>query len=144
LKDRAIRSGLTIAATPERVWAILTDFARYREWNPFIRAVEGTVEVGSRLRVTIQPPTFEERVHHPIVVAVVPSRELRWRRHSFVALLGYAEHEFRIEPAGQGCRFRQHELFSGLAMRFVGQEVWMALRSGFEEMNAALKQRAEG
>jgi hypothetical protein len=144
VKDRAIRSGLTIDAPPEQVWAILADFPSYREWNPFIREISGDATAGARLRGRIALHTFRERVFRAVVVAATPGRDLRWRTRSRLPGLMRTEHGFLIEPSGQGCRFRQEETFSGFSLRFVGQELWMAMRTGFEEMNAALKRRAEG
>ncbi len=33
-----------------RVWQVLTDFAAYRSWNPFIIHVEGIVAAGKLIR----------------------------------------------------------------------------------------------
>ncbi|MER3407514.1 MAG: SRPBCC domain-containing protein, partial [Nitrososphaera sp.] len=38
---KEVRTEIEIAAGPQRVWQVITDFARYPEWNPFIRRVEG-------------------------------------------------------------------------------------------------------
>lgn len=42
-------------ASVERVWGLITDFAGFSLWNPFIRWVRGDAKVGARLEVRIQP-----------------------------------------------------------------------------------------
>jgi uncharacterized protein YndB with AHSA1/START domain len=37
--SRQLRAEVEVEASPERIWEVLTDFAAYRQWNPFI--VEG-------------------------------------------------------------------------------------------------------
>ena len=60
---RELRSEIEIDAPPERVWAVVTDFAAYPEWNPFIRRISGELREGARLEVRIAPPGA--RVHPP-------------------------------------------------------------------------------
>ena len=36
---KELRSQIEIEAPADRVWQVLTDFATYPEWNPFIRRV---------------------------------------------------------------------------------------------------------
>ena len=48
---RELHTEIEIAAPPERVWAVLTDFGSYPEWNPFIRQISGHPAVGSHLDV---------------------------------------------------------------------------------------------
>ena len=33
---RQLESEVEVQASPERVWEVLTDFAAYPDWNPFI------------------------------------------------------------------------------------------------------------
>ena len=42
---KELRSEIEIEAPTERVWGVLTDFAAYPEWNPFIRRVSGRAEL---------------------------------------------------------------------------------------------------
>ena len=51
---RHISSSIIIEATSEQVWQVLTDFAKYPSWNPFIIAVTGTPQLGERLIITIK------------------------------------------------------------------------------------------
>nr|QQZ49034.1 SRPBCC family protein [Phenylobacterium glaciei] len=37
-----------IAASPEAVWAVLADFARYRQWNPLNLEAHGDAVLGPR------------------------------------------------------------------------------------------------
>ena len=43
-----------IAAPPDRVWDVITDFPRYAEWNPFVVACESTLIVGDPIQMRVQ------------------------------------------------------------------------------------------
>jgi uncharacterized protein YndB with AHSA1/START domain len=44
---KELHSEIEIAASAERVWDILTDFAACPQWNPFIRRFSGELEVAN-------------------------------------------------------------------------------------------------
>ena len=74
---------------------------------------------------------------------VEQNRELRWLGRLYLPWLFDGEHAFIIEPLEQhSVKFVQREKFRGLLVRFVGGMLHDAQR-GFEEMNKALKLRAE-
>ena len=51
-----IKTEIAINATPARVWDILTDFAHYSDWNPFVLEVEGTVRQNAMIRYRFEMP----------------------------------------------------------------------------------------
>src|SRR5437899_1889011 len=103
---RAIESRIDVGAPAERVWMVLTDFAAYPTWNPFITSIEGKLEIGSRPRVRIQPPGKSGMTFRPTIVEVAPPRELRWIGHLFVPGLFDGEHAFHLEDRGRTCQFQ--------------------------------------
>ena len=138
----AIDTSIDIAASPQRVWSVLTDFAAYPQWNPFITRIAGEPVVGSRLVVTIQPPGRKPMMFRPVVQAATPEVELRWRGRLLMPGLFDGEHAFRLSPAGGGCRLDHGEVFSGLLSGLLGGTL-PATRRGFIAMNEAVKARAE-
>jgi hypothetical protein len=139
-----IHTEIEINAPAEKVWRELTDFAAYPEWNPFVRLVKGEVRVGARLHVTIQPSGGRGMSFRPTVLAAEPNRELRWLGRLWLPGLFDGEHSFSIEPLVQGrVRFVQQERFGGLLVPFLSEMLDGGVRRGFEEMNLALKVRAE-
>jgi hypothetical protein len=140
---RELRSEIEIDAPPERVWAVVTEFAAYPEWNPFIRRIDGELRVGARLEVRIEPPGARATTFKPTVRAVESDRELRWLGRLLVPGIFDGEHSLLIEPREGGrSRFVQSERFSGV---LVGPFKGMLAKTegGFEQMNAALKARVE-
>lgn len=102
-------SQLNIALPAEKVWAALTDFASFAEWNPMVREAHGQLVVGRSLSLHLR------KIPRPVkakVRRVEPNRELRWG--GGVPVLLDVEHYFRIEPSGDGVLFVHGEIFKGL------------------------------
>jgi len=141
---KELRAEIEIQATAERVWQLLTDFASFPQWNPFIRRANGEVRAGARLKVHIQPSGASGMTFQPTVLKAVPNRELRWLGRLVIPGLFDGEHIFTIEPAGEDrVRFTQREIFTGLLVPLLARGLDTNTRRGFEEMNQALKARAE-
>ena len=141
---KELRSEIEIQASAERVWQLLTDFASFPQWNPFIRKASGSLRVGERLEVNIQPSGASGMTFRPTVLKAEPNRELRWLGHLLISGLFDGEHSFTIEPLGEGrVRFTQREVFTGLLVPLFARGLDTDSRRGFEEMNQALKSKAE-
>ena len=141
---KELRTEIEIQATAERVWRLLTDFPSFPQWNPFIRKASGNIQVGERLEVNIQPSGASGMTFRPTVLKAEPNRELRWLGHLLISGLFDGEHIFTIEPLGEGrVRFTQREVFTGLLVPLFARGLDTDTQRGFEEMNLALKTRAE-
>lgn len=141
---RAIRTEIEIKATPQRVWSLLTDFAAFPRWNPFVQTIEGTPAAGQRLSVLIGSAGGRAMKFKPQVLKADVSRELRWLGRLAIPGLFSGEHSFTIEPAGEGrVRFVQAEVFRGLLLPLLWKSLNRDTRAGFAAMNQALKTRAE-
>jgi hypothetical protein len=96
---RVIRTETSIDASPASVWAVLTDFAGYPEWNPFITNAEGTLAVGEILTLRMvpggKPQTFT-----PVVRVVRENEELRWLGALRWSWLFSAEHRWSATAPG--------------------------------------------
>jgi hypothetical protein len=140
---RELVEEIDVAAPPDAVWAVLTDFAAYGEWNPFVVAIEGEPRVGERLRVRLQPPGARALTIRPRLLEVTPDRALRWLGHLGVRGLFDGEHSFELVPNGAGTHFVHRERFTGALVPVVWSRVGPPTREGFRAMNEALRERAE-
>ena len=141
---REIHTQIDIAATPERVWKILTNFDAYPDWNPFIRKAScHELKAGEILEIALLPPGGEGWTFYPVLRRVHPEHELKWRGRFVLPGLFDGEHQFVIEPHGERhTRLTQNEQFRGILVPFLSSQL-QKTRAGFEEMNRALKARAE-
>jgi hypothetical protein len=141
---KQLHSDIEIGAKPERVWQVLTDLASYSDWNPFITRAEGTARTGERLTLHMQPPGGRVMTFRPTVLEADPGRRLRWLGHLFVPGLFDGEHRFTIEPLGEHrVRLVQQEQFRGLLVPLLARSLDQHTLPGFQQMNQALKLRAE-
>ncbi len=142
---KQISSEIEINASPEQIWQALTDFSALPDWNPFIRSVEGDLNVGDRLKVYIKASKGMGMSFRPTVLRAEPNRELRWVGRLLMPGLMDGEHSFIIEPLEDNqVRFVQSESFTGVMVPFMSAlGVFKNAQIGFDEMNQALKRKAE-
>ena len=95
--DRSIRTEVTIAASAVQVYDVLTDFPSYPSWNPFIIAIEGTLEKGSKLKATMHLPDSKPATFTPTVLQAVPGDEFRWQGSLPIPGLFTGQHFFLLK-----------------------------------------------
>jgi hypothetical protein len=94
---KELNNEVEIRASAERVWQLLTDFARFPQWNPFIHHASGEAKTGARLEVTTQPSGASRTTSRPTVLKAEPNHELRWIERSLIPGLLDVEHIFTIK-----------------------------------------------
>jgi hypothetical protein len=142
--SKKLVSQIDIDATAERVWQVLTDFAAYPQWNPFIVNAVGDAEVGSTLTLRMQPVGSRPVTLKPTVLEVNAGHRLRWLGRVAIPGIFDAEHVFTIDARdGAGVTVSQVERFTGLLVPFLARSLDRHTLPAFLKMNEALKARAE-
>ena len=114
-----IASSLELAASPVRVWTMLTDFAAYPAWHPFVR-IEGENEPGAELRYTLRKHEKKRGwTVDAILVRSDPCAEL-------VVTFGVRpvlslEEFYRVESVEGGSNVKHGFKLSGLMLRVPGR-----------------------
>ena len=131
---------ISIRATPEKVWSILTNAPAYPEWNPTVTRVDGRIAAGERvsLHVKINPGRA-----FPLKVAVFePPTRMVWRGGMPLGLF-VGERTFTLGPKPNGVvDFSMRETFTGLLASLIGRTI-PDMQPAFDEFAAALKREAE-
>ncbi|HEY2386151.1 MAG TPA: SRPBCC domain-containing protein [Candidatus Binatia bacterium] len=142
---KEVHTEIAIDADRQRVWSVLANFAAYSDWNPFLRSVATTPQVGAPVGLTVALGRRTLSLD-AAMLRYMPEREVRWAgpRSRLQGMVFRGEHYFIIEDAPSGVRFVHGECFEGLAIPFMGGWIDRNLAPAYQAMNVALKRRAEG
>jgi len=135
-----ITATVEIAATPEHVWAVLSDLASYSQWHPVFRSVTGQLATGSKLTITTAHPVSDRALTAKVkVLAAEPASELRW-----VSNLGVyrSDRRFILIPDAGGTLLEQTATYRGILVRFPAKTI-ARIQDSFTAINQAIKQQAE-
>ena len=125
------------------VWDVLTDFPKYKEWNPLITLADARLAEGHRMALRIAPAGRIAYIVRPKISKVVPERELRWRRRM---PLMTTEQIFELEPAEGGTKLVHGQEATGVLVPSGGKRLERmrdkALRD-YAPLEDALRERAE-
>jgi hypothetical protein len=136
----SIHTQIAIDAPPDRVRAIVTDYASYPAWNPFVVKVVGDMSAGKDVQVTVHP-VGQALVTGTGHVLVADADRIAWSGHLGLPGVFSGVHTFLIQPDGSGrTLFSNDEKMRGLSVLFYD---FGPTKEAFVAMNQALKQRAE-
>ncbi|PCJ66496.1 MAG: polyketide cyclase [Bacteroidetes bacterium] len=137
--QKEIKTTILINARPSQVWAVLTDFKKYPDWNPFVKMLKGEVKVGSTIEVNLQGMRFK-----PEVLTYLENEEFRWKGKLWIKGIFDGEHIFSLKENQDGTTtFEHREKFNGILVRALSKKLDTETKSGFKAMNIALKERVE-
>lgn len=139
LGRKTFHAEITIDASPEEVWFVLTDVPNYAAWNPLLVPISGEIREGAEVEYRMTLPDGTQSIMKSRVRKVIALKEL----HQHAGIPGFltAHHSYRLEPTQGGTRLIQHEVDNGVAMLFWDSS-WV--QPTYEEVNQALKRRVEG
>ena len=132
-----------IAASPAKIWSVLTDLSTYAEWNPWIPSAEGVLEPGGIVWCDVVLGEKKQRFKH-VVLTVEPETRLCWRDAGWNSAFVYGQRNRSLQPQPDGTvLFTQEILIDGLLSKIASLTHGPSLRTGLRLETAALKQRAE-
>jgi hypothetical protein len=139
------RTEFPIEASPARVWAVLSDFAAWPDWNPSVPRISGECRVGSTLRLTLAMPGRPSANVSAVVTLADPDRGLHWHGNVGGDRIFSGTREFDIAAQPDGTVLVTHvEDVSGLLFPLFKIVMGDAIQKQHDDLNVALRNRAEG
>ena len=137
----AVTTEIAIAAPPERVWAVLTDFASMPEWSSNLQGIEGDFRDGGRITAHFKVGSRLRSFEHPSI-RVEPGRSFEWSDRYAPGLRDHHVYLVADAPNG-GSRFVQTDVARGPLGRLFGRRIMEATQRNYERFNRELKTRVE-
>jgi hypothetical protein len=134
------KGSLDVAAPAYDVWAVMTEFHRWKCWNSQIKEarLDGPLAPGSVFRWWSGPGSITS-----VLRAVDPPRELGWSGKTMGI---HAEHVWRLEPTSTGVKVTTEESWRGLPTRLMRRRMTRlldeAIATGLENLKIEAERRA--
>ncbi len=132
----SVHTEITIPAEPEIVWSVLTDADGYKEWNPVLVPIEGSLREGEKIKYQMTQPDGKQSEVVARVKKMVSLHELN-QGGGIPGILTF-NHKWLLEPVDGGTRVSQHEEYRGIGVWF-WDESWV--EPTYMKANEALKKR---
>ena len=133
------RVSIRIHATPQEIWALLTNAGDFPRWNSTVTSIEGTIALGQKLKLRVP---ISDRTFSPKVTELVPPTRMVWR--DGMAPMFKGERTFTLTPRGDGTTdFEMVEVFAGVMLPMIKGSL-PDFGPVFERYALDLKKEAEG
>ncbi|MGH7440504.1 MAG: SRPBCC family protein [Polyangiaceae bacterium] len=131
---------VNIRATPDRLWALLTDAPSFPRWNSTVKRVGGTIALGQTLELEV--PMAPGRTFKPKVTGFEPTRAMEWSEGMAPMFRGVRTYELSANGDGS-TDFSMREVFSGVMLPMIKGSL-PDFGPVFESYASDLKREAEG
>lgn len=129
-----------IEARAETIWALLTDAARYPQWNSTVEKIDGQIAAGGKL--TVHAKAAPGHAFPLTVSEFMPLHRMVWIGGMPLGLFT-GTRSFTLAPAANGAvEFAMREIYRGLLARLITRSI-PDLQPAFDAFAADLKRAAE-
>jgi hypothetical protein len=128
----------TIDASPDEVWAVVEDIARYPDWDSGVR-VEGRLAPDEKLKVYSE--ANPGRAFPVKVTELTPGRGMVWSGGMPLGLFKGVR-TYRVAPEDGGTRFTMREEYTGPLLPMIWRSM-PDLQPSFDKFARGLKARVE-
>ena len=130
----------TIQASPETIWAILTDAPGYQAWDSGVERVDGRIAPGERIKVVSK--ANPGRAFPVKVTEFTPGQRMTWTGGMPLGLFKGVR-TFTLSPQSDGATtFTMREEYTGPLLPLIWRSM-PDLGPSFRQFATGLKQRAE-
>lgn len=134
LGHKDVFTEIFIEASPEEVWAVITDAPGYSSWNPVIVDAKGEYNLGAVIQNKVVENGKKAVTIKSTVEQYDPPRHLN-QFGGYVGVITF-DHHFILEPVDGGTRVIQREDYTGFYVHFWDHN-WMS--EGYQNVNEALR-----
>lgn len=130
----------TIQASPEKIWAVITDAANYPNWNVGVDKIEGNIALGKKIKIfaKISPG----RAFPAKVSVLETNKKMVWTGGAPFKFMFKGERTFTLTEENGATKFDMQEVFTGLMSPLILPSI-PDLTPSFEEYVKCLKAEVE-
>lgn len=129
-----------IQASPDAIWAVLTNAPAYGDWDSGVDRVEGRIAPGET--ITVYSKVSPGRAFPVKVVTFTPGQQMVWSGGMPLGLFkGVRSYTLTPQPDGS-TTFTMREEYTGLMLPLIWRSM-PDLGPSFQQFASGLKQRAE-
>ncbi len=144
---REIRTEIEIAAPPSKIWEVLTEVDKWKEWSPIINDASGKAALGSALSITMCGKDGKGgkagQKYQPVVTVFEAPKRFEWTATMMAGFIFTNGKILELEPSGSGTRLVHKETFSGMMVPLMWGMMEGAVPQMLNSMNEALKVKIE-
>jgi len=130
----------TIQASPDTIWAILSDGAGYTDWDSGVVRVEGRIAPGEKIKVVSS--ANPKRAFPVKVTEFTPGSSMTWTGGMPLGLFKGVR-TYRLTPHGDGTTgFAMREEYTGPLTNMIWKSI-PDLQPSFDQFAKGLKAKAE-
>ena len=135
---KSVHNEITINASREQVWEVLTNIDNYPSWNPVMKVLEGEILEGTKIRYQFTQDENNISEIEATVLKVIPNTLLN-QGGGIPMVLTY-DHKYALEPIGNSTKVTIHEDYKGLGVNFWNPK---PVEEAYKRLNIALKNATE-
>ncbi|WP_185154218.1 SRPBCC domain-containing protein [Fulvivirga sp. M361] len=141
---REIKTEIQISSDPDKVWGILTDLPGWANWNPIVNKIEGDLEVGAILSITMSDAKGNDgKSYRSVITAMDEEKRFTFIGTMMAKFIFSVERIIELENSQKGTLFTQREIYTGLMASIFWKKLNEYALPMLNSMNKALKDKAE-